>query len=245
MNKANVLLMWLLVLFAGCQNENSPKKTGKLTSLDMKIYEEELNARKMINRSLVSVVSPEITRSTPDQDENIYQVLFSCDKNELDSLYSVYCSSETEQMYDSLSNIAWSKLEEITSEESCDYLFECIEDYINNNGHNIELLAEMVKDQPEIIKVIILRTAADIDVTLDTINPLLLNTRARSEPCLMELLTGAALGEMESKMLEELLEMAVLDPEFDAIAALGLAGYDLYSAIELVRKYRECRAGIN
>ena len=151
-------------------------------------------------------------------------------------LKGVYYSPEREAFIDSISTFAWTKLAEVTSQESVNHLNFFIEEYAYAGGNDLMMAADYSANQPDIIKTLIYKGAGIVDAISEELS----STRARTEPCLAALEIGIAGGFVDDHIWQEIILALSVYPPAEVAARLAEVGIDFYTALRAIENYHKC-----
>lgn len=165
----------------------------------------------------------------------LVEYIASLSSEKVDSLYSQYCTSEEELKYDNLTDSIISVLIENSSLEEVQKLFNFKNEYIESGGHNMTMLVSAISDVSPLIKNCMISCAANVDEFIEVVP----QSRAANSWCLHQLSLKLAESYAVNGIADVALGMLAV-PGADAVGALVLAGYDLYSSIEMAHEYNMC-----
>lgn len=220
-------------------NERSPSMTETTLRYEAK--------RKQIQERLGQIcelLEGTCSRSDTDRSKTGVQYincLTSLSTNRVDSLFTLYCTPKTDQIYDKCLDAALDTLISLTSEKEVNQLFDFIDAYIDNGGHNSVMLYNAIQGTTSIIGDYMVDCAAGIDEFM--INHSQIEVSHIYSYCLERMLLDLINSAVENKVINvirDLVDSLIVIPGVDVAADLILAGVDLYTAIRIAHDFQMC-----
>lgn len=241
MKKLLLIPLFVIGLMSCTSHDDTISSDEDVFNTDIQnLYDEyRTSAQEEIGATMDALNAPN-TRADVSQKMSgsvMVEYLASLSSEEVDSLYNQYCTSEEELKYDNFTDSIISVLIDNSSLEEVQALFNFKTSYIENGGHNITMLVSAISNVSPLIKNCMISCAANIDEFIDVVP----QTRAANSWCLHELSLKLAKSYAEDGIADVVLDMIGV-PGVDVAGALILAGYDLYSSIEMAYEYDKCCA---
>ena len=245
MNRTFLFSVILLGLIS-CTSKEEPIQKGEDKSIVeiSDIYENYKSETQEEIGFVYNILAGKGSRSNelePVYGEDLIHLIISLPDETIDSLYNQYFSSQTEQTMDSIYDASVDELLKQSSAEEIQQLYQFTNLYIENGGHNMEMLANAIKDKTPIVQNCMICCAANIDEYILTTTL----SRTNDEYCLRQLTTKMAESAVQSGIMDIAGGAAVAliaAPGADVVIPLFLMGYDLYSAIKVAHEYNRCVA---
>ncbi len=207
------------------------------------IYESsQINTQKSLGQIYVALYGSKSRSNMSDliTGTELIRLLTSMPVETVDSLYNIYCTPQKEEEYDNCYKTSIDELIRLSSLDEVLQMLDFTDSYIENGGHNMTTLAEAIKNKTPIIQECMIRCAAGIDEFIGTSA-----SRSSNAYCLHELQLEMAKSAVENEVIDvvgDAMVSMIGVPGVDAAGALVLAGYDLYSSLEMAHKYNMCCA---
>lgn len=245
MKKLLLIPLFVLGLISCTSNDDIASSEENVLNSDIQnLYNEyRANAQEGIGTTMDALNATKSRASNSDKVSGtaLVEYIASLSAEEVDSLYNQYCTSEEEEKYDNYTDSLISVLIDNSSLEEVQNLFNFTNSYIENGGHNMTMLSSAVSNVSPLIKSCMISCAANIDEFL-TVAP---QSRAANSWCLHQLSLKMAESSVMNGVADVVGDVAVGMigvPGVDVAGALILAGYDLYSSIEMAHDYNMCCA---
>ena len=238
--KLQILYLIPLIISTSCSQldeiQNTDNQFSLLNDDNQKQYETtQLSIGKRLGE-IISSISNTNSRNDNFSGEDFILYITNLPSEVIDSLYEVHCTPDKLKELNSHKKAFNEALIHITSEESVDFLYDFMDNYIEIGGNSTIYLANALNNAPYDIQNYLIISAACIDEFSGPLN----NSRGANSYCLRQLSYEAS-GMLLASIAGDGINAALsLIPGGAMVGTLVSLGVDVCDAIKMVNDYNKC-----